>query len=306
MTTLFEMQKKEIQKLVLKEKDRLGSGRAVATKCGVSEATISQIVNGKFDDLTDKMWRKVAAKLDYNATGWQIVQTTNIRTLYRLFQTSKDRSMWIAISQKAGNSKTTAGKAYASEFHQNSVFFLQAREWGKREFLYNLTSMLGINNTVSTCERMIIQIIEFFNQRREDNPLLIIDEADKLHADALRTLIPIFNDLEDQLGVVMMGTENLEKQFKLGLRHSKKGYDELWSRFGGKFIHLYGATKADVEAICNANEIYDKKKIQQIWKGCSPEQVQIAGQFMPMLTDLRQLKRAVQKAQLLQEGTIAA
>jgi plasmid maintenance system antidote protein VapI len=75
----------EIVELIQKEKTALGSFSAVANKCGVSDASISKMVNGQWEKM-DNMFRKVAAALDWRPAGWQDVETTNTRLLHQLFQ----------------------------------------------------------------------------------------------------------------------------------------------------------------------------------------------------------------------------
>jgi type II secretory pathway predicted ATPase ExeA len=129
-------------------------------------------------------------------------------------------------------------------------------------------------------------------------PLLIIDEADKLRPAALRSLIPLYNNLEGQLGLVIMGTDNLEKEIKRGVKFNQKGMDEIDSRFGRNFIHLMGATKNDVVRICEANGITDKALAAALFKECEPRQVQVQGQHTLVIEDLRRLKRCVEREQL--------
>ncbi len=148
---------------------------------------------------------------------------------------------------------------------------------------------------------MTIKVIDFFQQRAKYKPLLIIDEADKLRPAALRSLIPIYNELEEQLGMVIMGTDNLEKEVKRGVRFDKKGFDEIDSRFGRNFIHLVGATQKDVADICAANGITDTVLQTSIFKECEPRQIMVQNQPRTVVEDLRRVKRAVQRELLLMQ-----
>ena len=154
-----------------------------------------------------------------------------------------------------------------------SVIFVQAGEWSARQLLIKL-----VEKTVGTPKskdyRTVAQMIEtvtnWFNENAADRPVLVIDEADKLKAPALRTLIPIYNATESRLGAVLVGTENLQKEIGTGVRVRKKGYDEIRSRLGisesGEgYVSLKGATKADATAICRANGIDDDATLDAIW-----------------------------------------
>ena len=68
-------------------------------------------------------------------------------------------------------------------------------------------------------------------------PLIIFDELDKVKDDLLYFLITLYNRLEDQCGMVACGTEYLRKRIRAGYKHGDKGFEELYSRFGGRFIN---------------------------------------------------------------------
>lgn len=292
---LLMAQKSEIMALVLTEKERLGSLKAVSTKCGVSEATVSQVVNHNWDQIADKMWLKIAAALEWKPEGWQMVETTNYRMLTQVFQDAKDQSLWMAVSHPAGSGKTAAGRSFAALYGRDGVFYVQAREWTRRSLMLELCRTLGIavHGGSITAEVMFDLVVGYFQQRAWQKPLLIIDEADKLKAEALRMLIPLFNELEDKLALVIMGTENLERDISIGVQWQKKGFDEIHSRFGRAFIHLLGCTYKDVQAICEANGITDPETQRTIWKECLPVRENVQGRFVEMVNDTRRIRRAI-------------
>jgi len=295
------MKKNEILNLVIDEIKRLGSAAAVARKLGVSPATISQIRKEEnWGEISESMWLKIAKRLDFNNSEWAMVETLNSRTLTQFYNQAKNNQMWIAIAHPAGAGKTATARAYANANADKAVYFLQCQEWNRTAFLRALASSMGLyTNDFRTGNEMADEITSYLIQRRRQEPVLILDEADKLTPAAIRALIPIYNQLEDQVGVVIQGTDNLEVQFEAGLKYSKKGYDELYSRFGRRFVNLYGASFSDVESICTANGLKGKKIIKKLFNECRPQQINIDGQFYKMVTDLRKLKRVVQREKLL-------
>lgn len=293
MTT---QQKHEIVSLIEIEKDRLGSYEKVANKAGCSPALITQMRKGNWDQISDSKWIDVANAVGYRPEGWQVVPITNTRMLHQVFNDAKSESLFIAVSHRAGSGKTASSQSYASGT-TSGVYLLQAREWSKREFLLNLCKNLGIDpgRGYVSGDDMTIKVIDFFQQRTRFKPLLIIDEADKLRPAALRAIIPIYNELEGKLGMVIMGTDNLEKEIKRGVRFDKKGFDEIDSRFGRNFIHLIGATAKDVADICDANGITSKELHKAIFDECEPRQIMVQNQPRVVVEDLRRVKRAVQR-----------
>jgi hypothetical protein len=258
-------------------KSKLGSYAAVARKCEINVGALSTIMAGKYGANESLMLQKIAKKLDYRESNWEVVRgINNYKTIERVWNDAKNESMWFAISNKAGSGKTETMQDLYNRDNTGTVIFIQAEEWSGRQFLLKLiektlgTSEGGLAyNTTGKGYKTLTQLIDivanYFNDMSLERPVLLIDEADKLKAPALRTLIPLFNRTEDRLGVILSGTENLEKEIKNNVRLNKKGYDELESRFGRTYIHLKGASEKDVTEICKVNGITVPEVITQIW-----------------------------------------
>lgn len=298
----MENLKQKVVELIHNQKNKLGSYSAVATKCGVSEATISQIIAGKYGADGDTMLLKVAQSLGDQSEDatWNIAPISNFNTISKLAATARKNSMFIAISEKAGAGKTATLKDIYNQSEGN-VYYLQCREWGKKDFLKYLCKNLGIAlpSGMYSHDEVSELVFDFFSKRRTKKPLLIIDEADKLKPAALRFMIPLYNSLEDKIGVLIAGTENLEKEIKRGVRFASKGFDEIDSRFGRKFIHLTGVTFHDVKKICEANGIADASTQKQIFDECENVTRTIENRDVKVVEDLRRLKRIIQRHLLL-------
>ncbi len=251
-------------------KAKLGSYAAVAKKCNINPAVISTIMNSKYGADESQMLQKIAKALDYRESAWKIVRTiSNYKKVEALLADAKNESMWIPISNKAGSGKTGSLEDLFNRDTTGTIVFIQAEEWSGRQFLIKLIKQtLGeseLQGSYKTITQLTDIVTNYFNDMSLDRPVLIIDEADKLKPGALRTLIPIYNRTENRLGVIMSGTENFEKEIKAGVRLHKKGFDELDSRLGRKYIHLRGASEKDVYAVCEANGVTDKEKQMTIW-----------------------------------------
>jgi DNA transposition AAA+ family ATPase len=307
---ITEKQKDDLLAHIEAEKARLGTYNKVAVKCGISEGAISQIRSGTYPAESESVWHKIAKALNYSlhAEVWNIVNIDNTKTIVHYLQAAKTRSLAIGFSHKAGSSKTTSTRLYEQENSATGVFRLECMEWNRREFLIQLCRTLGIsierNHALSDQNEMVTEIAEFFNQRAAIKPLLILDEADKLKPAALRTLIPLYNLCESRLGLAICGTDNLEKEMKTGVRHQLKGYDELSSRFGRRFIHLPGATEGDVSKICTANGIADKKVHKLIFEECETVRGFVENQEVKVTHDLRRVRRIIER-KLLEMGKTA-
>ena len=129
---------------------------------------------------------------------------------------------------------------------------------------------------VEPCD-MMDDIID--SLKRKENPLVVLDEADKLTDQVLYFFISLYNQLEDHCGIILCATNYLEKRIKKGLRTKRKGYEEIYSRMGRKFVELQVVNSEDVAAVCVANGVNDAKSINRIVDDSD--------------CDLRRVKRAV-------------
>lgn len=301
---MTNVQKNEIVQLIEQEKNRLGGYEAVANKCNISKTTMSQIVNGEYITKGDKMWLKIANHLDYNFQRWNLAETLNYKMISNTLSDAKEASLFMGISHKAGSGKTAALRWFTELNHGQNVFYIQAREWARREFLLELCRILGQNpgKGYSSVDKLSTIVVDFFKERNGKKPLLIVDEADKLKPTALRFFIYLFNELEDKMGVVISGTDNLSQTFERGVRYNKLGYDELSSRFGRKFIGLIGATLKDVRMICEENGITDLPTITRIFQECDPVSITRQGQSFKVVEDLRRLKRIVKRELIIKKN----
>ena len=248
--------------------DKAGSqNKASKFLNGVSSATISQIINDKTELIADDMWRNIDNQLKSKttATSWQIVETVDFKRLFKLFNDAQTFQNVFGIVGDAGTSKTTAIKKYTQD-HDN-VFSLSCSEyWNKKHFLQELLQVMGRDFNGLTVSEMMHEAITQCLKR--ENPLIILDEADKLTDAVLYFFITLYNKLEDNCGIILIATNHLKKRTERGLRINKKGYNEIYSRIGRKFIELNGVTSTDVQQICLANGINDASIIKKVWEDC--------------------------------------
>ena len=292
---------------------RLGSQNKVAEKCGISSTALSQWMNGKYGANTTELDKKIAAALGYQEDGWQVVTTIrNYQKIEFVFRSCKQQSMWMAISNKAGSGKTQTLEHLFNRDLSGSVIFIQAEEWNARQFLLELAERTcGVPKRAYTDIPTLLKLItEYLNRLAADQPLLIIDEADKLRPAALRKLIPIYNRTEHRLGCVLAGTENLHKEIARGVRNNLKGYDEIDSRLGRTFIDLPGATELEVRDICLANRLDNEaaervwnevEKVKKITKVKSKKDGAVREKSVFICEDLRRLMRLIKKEQIKME-----
>ncbi len=234
--------------------------RAAASLKGVSAGTVSTIINGKFDNISDDMFKKIAAQI---AGGriWSIAETKQFREItFYLSESQSEKTVgWIVAP--AGTGKTKTAEIYTQE-HRDVFYLLCARDMSKADFIRELARIMGLN-TAGLRVRGILQLI--INEATKLNdPLFIFDEADKLNDNVFAYFIDIYNRLRYMVGMVFLSTSHIRKRIDAGLRLDKPGYQEFFSRIGRKFIEVSPVDAHDVASVCMANGVTDKGMIATI------------------------------------------
>ena len=235
--------------------------KAAASLKGVSAATISQMLNGNWELIKNEMWRNVSAQIGYSDENWAAVETKNFADLTYMYADAKENSLVLAITGDAGSGKTFTARHFSNT--NKRVYLLCCNEfWNRKLFLAELLTVMGRDYSGYTVGEMMGEVVS--ELKKQDAPLLILDEADKLSDQVLYFFITIYNQLEDECGIVLQATNHLEKRLKRGIKLNKKGYNEIWSRVGRRCIELDGVTADDIASICQANGVDGVKAIDKI------------------------------------------
>ena len=274
------MENTEKQKIVDHLQNYVGrhesQNKAAKTLKDVSAGTISQMLNNKWELIADDMFRHVGKQIGYSSNEWSTVEISDFKTLRLILKESQENSLAMGIVGTAGSGKSIALKTYAKE--TKNAFLLSCNEyWNRKFFLGELLTVMGIDYSGLTVGEMMAEVVKRI--KLKDSPIIILDEADKLTDQVLYFFITLYNLLEDHCGIILCATDHLEKRLAKGRRLNKKGYNEIYSRIGRKFIELKGVGFTDVLQICVANGISDKALIKQVWEDCE--------------ADLRRVKRKI-------------
>lgn len=256
---------------------RMGSqSKAANTLKSVSSATISQVINVNWELITDEMWRNIASQIGWSDNTWEFVETRDAKIINHLLKDSQEFSNVFAVIGGAGTGKTAALKTFAE--NNNQVYLLQCNEfWNRKYFLAELMSKMGRSYAGLTVSELMMEVV--LELKKKSTPIIILDEADKLSDQVLYFFITLYNQLEDHCGIVICATDHLEKRIKRGLKLNKRGYQEIYSRIGRKFIKLKGVGSTDVHQVCQANGVTDRAEIKRIFEECE--------------FDLRRVKRCI-------------
>jgi Cdc6-like AAA superfamily ATPase len=258
------IKKEQIINLLFEYCERYESqAKAAKSLKDVSGATINQMLNHNWEFISDSMWRNVATQIGYKENPWELVDTMDHISMTKVLDDAKANSLVMAICGAAGTGKSFTIKHFQAS--RKNAFALYCNEfWNKKTFLREILRSMGRNFEGLSMEELMHEVIH--GLKTTENPILIFDEADKLSDSVLYNFISIYNQLEDDCGIILCATNHLEKSLKKGVELNKKGYNEIWSRIGRRCVNLKGVSAGDIVAICEANGVQDHNDIQAIIK----------------------------------------
>lgn len=257
--------------------------KAAASLNGTSAGTVSTILSGAWDKISDEMWRKIAVQVHafVDSGEWKTVETA---ALHEMVYAMDDAQQWKNVTWvvgEAGCGKTTAARLYEEE-HREVFYILCSEDMRRSDFVRTIARKVGIRTDGMSIRDMLDAVTGSLVQM--DAPLLLFDEADKLIESVFHYFIDLYNRLEDKCGMVFFSTSYIRRRMKTGLQYDKKGYNEIHSRIGRKFFELEPTGPRDVYAVCVANGLCDRKQIAEV--------VQDSEKYD---FDLRRVKKAVHR-----------
>lgn len=281
-------QKEQIRQALAAYCDNFPSrNRAAESLQSVSAAVVSQILNGKYDLISDDMFTRIAGQIGYSFENWQIHES---RTFTEITFAMSDAQMYKNVTWVVGDAgcgKTTAAIEYRRT-HRNVFYILCSEDMKRSDFVREIAKQVGAPGDSSNLRDILdnaIAMIAYLN-----NPLIIFDEGDKLTDSVFNYFISIYNRLEGHSGIIFLSTDYIKRRMINGLRYNKKGYKEINSRIGRTFFEVSQTSDQDIFAICQANELTDRGGIEKVITDAHRSD-----------NDLRRVKRTVHATKRIME-----
>lgn len=248
--------------------ERLGSQKKAGVQAGISSTTVSDILRGKDENISESMWQKLASLFlpgyeghEVDRSEWVEVETRPYKEISFAIDDARMNAYCTWIVAEAGAGKSTTARSYA-RVTENAIYVLCSEDMRRGDFLDACLKSLGEKSESQALRGKLEDLIQAL--QKLGRPVLILDEADKLLDSILLYCVTLYNKLEGHCGIVMLSTDYIKKRMRSGLLCNKRGYNELHSRIGRKFFEVEKTSATDIAAICEANQLFNPKEIDRV------------------------------------------
>lgn len=268
--------KKQIKNDLAKFVERIGSKLGASRQLtNVSNVTIDNILLEKWDKVSDEMFTKIAKQLTSGGDWVVLHDTKRMKMLQQVYSDAQQYSEVFCVVAPEGSGKTEPARQYAEN---KNVYLMKCKEHlNRKTFLGDLLTAMGKDSGGYTVYEMMGVVLETL--LKTQNPVIILDEADKISDQVLYFFITIYNETEGKCGLVLQATDHLKKRIQKGVAINKKGYKEIYSRIGRKFVELPQNSEEELQRIAIINGITDELEAVRIVNDCE--------------NDIRRIKRLV-------------
>jgi DNA transposition AAA+ family ATPase len=264
----MQIDKNRIKAALVAYTQRYKSAKEASVSIGVSNATVSQVLNNNWELISDEMWRKIAAGINYTDKVWNVGVTSVYAKLSSFFAEAQHHPKGIdAFVINSSLGKSIAVDDYCAN-HTNAYHIRCHRFMSVRTLFKEILKAMGKDSSGTTMD-MLDNMVGYLE--RDNHPLLIIDEADKLKDEVLEMFVDIENKLHHKCGIVFLATPYLKKRIEQSVSRNKRGFAELYSRAKKVFWDLTPSKKEfvrDVKIICHANGVTDEAVIAEFTNKC--------------------------------------
>lgn len=259
------------------------SQNAAARQLRISAATLSQILNGKWELISDQMFLQLRSQLKMG-NSWEIMQTPNLNRIHALCDDARINSRMLGVAGASGLGKTSALDVYRTS-HPNTWYVLCDSEMKKKDLVREITRAMGIEAD-GTIRELLVKICDKLNAT--PHGLLIFDDCGKLKIEFLRIIQFLFDKTDGvsgdrTTGIIVSGTEDFYHTF---MRHAAKGsysMPELRRRIG-YWLRLNRPNRAIIKSIAEFNGIQDADILKYLY-AC----VKDYGTLRELITNIKRL-----------------
>lgn len=219
---------------IAEDRKRFNSDRKHAINLDISASQYSRIQAGDIEQvLSDMKWMSIAARIGISTSEfeWKTAKTPVFNHIYQQLDACKSASWSGILCDMADIGKTYTAKVFVKE-NRNAYYIDCSLVKTRMKFVRAISRELGLNYRLHLGELFenIASHIQTLHR-----PIIILDEAGDLDYTAFLELKAFWNATEGCCGWYMMGADGLRAKIERARSGLKVGYDEIFSRFGGRY-----------------------------------------------------------------------
>lgn len=205
--------------------------------------------------------------------GEFVAQNGNYKLQYKCLYQAKIYQEYRIIYGGTGLGKTTAAKDFKKQSQTTKATYLVrcADDMSSREVIEAVSEALGLK-PIGTKSQIRKQITNAIRLQEDDNPLLIIDEAENLKESTYGAIKALCDDLQGYAGIVLIGANKDGKTYLDWLKGKAQRlrgcFPQIYSRFSTKPQQLKNLTTENFYTECkdilSNYDITDKYEIDII------------------------------------------
>lgn len=241
---------------------------------GFSVAYLNDILKGnlttgpKKTQINDKYFLRIADAIGMKVrkTFRQHHNTDNFVACMNAFEDARETAVPWAIDGNTGSGKSYAAQEYQRQNPKNTYIVRCDGDLTAKSFFVEAAHALQMVNdgAAYNIRKNIVQKL-----RNEEDPLLIIDEAENLKDRAWESLKRIMDDLKGHCGIVFIGANNFEAMLEKKAAKLKGCFPQVVRRIReGGFKQLFTMTVEDVEDICKQYSVSKQTYVKALFDTC--------------------------------------
>lgn len=248
-----------------------------AKALGITASVYSALKAGNTDrQLSDAAWLSVARRLDVplrEQAQWQAARTPTFDFITAQLTLCQESGLSAILVDEPNIGKTFTARHYCRT-HPNAIYIDCSQVKSKQQFVRALASEFGLSSTGRYVD-VYADLVYYLGGIVQ--PLIVLDEAGDLKADAFLELKALWNATERCCAWYMMGADGLKEKINRNIEYKKVGYTELFSRFGDRYSRVtpedgrerehFKMQQAVAVAKLNAPEGADAVKLARQTKG---------------------------------------